>query len=43
LVAGTTMYLLGRPSARSGTEHAVVILAPGIRPGQTSLFLSGVF
>lgn len=43
LIAGTTMYLLGRPSAGSGTENAAVALVPGISPGQTSLFLSGVF
>lgn len=43
LIAGTTTYLLGRPSTGSGTEHAVVTLVPGISPGQTSLFLSGVF
>jgi hypothetical protein len=43
LVAGTTMYLLGRPSASSGTEHATVTLVPSIGPGQTSLFISGAF
>ncbi len=43
LIAGTTMYFLGRASASSGTEHATVTLVPGISQGQTSLFLSGVF
>jgi hypothetical protein len=43
LLAGATMYLLGRPSANGGTEPAVVTLVPGIGPGQTSMFLSGVF
>jgi hypothetical protein len=43
LVAGTTMYLLGRASASSGTEHAAIALVPGIGPGQTSLFISGAF
>jgi hypothetical protein len=43
LVAGTTMYLLGRPSASSGTESAKVTLVPGIGPGQTSLFILGAF
>lgn len=43
LVAGTTMYLLGRPSSSGGTERAQVTLVPGIRPGQTSLFITGAF
>ena len=43
LVAGTTMYFLGRASASGGTGHAALTLMPGISPGQTSLFLSGVF
>jgi hypothetical protein len=43
LVAGATMYILGRASSSSGTEHAAVTLAPGISHGQTLLFLSGAF
>jgi hypothetical protein len=43
LVAGATMYFMGRSSASSGTERALVTFVPGISPGQTSLFLSGAF
>ncbi len=43
LVAGTTMYLLGRSFASRGTEHAQVTFVPGFGPGQTSLFISGAY
>jgi hypothetical protein len=43
LLAGTTMYLLARAPASSGTERALVTVVPSISSGQTSLFLSGAF